>query len=360
MMDSDNTYSTLSNESSGTIKLPCIIIPAFKPDRKLIDLVNELHQRHFCRIIIIDDGSGEVYTPIFEQAARRDCVILRHAINMGKGRALKTGLNEAINCGYADLGVITADADGQHNSSDILKIADAMKRRPESLVLGTRHFTGQVPWKNRIGNTITRIVFSLINGDQIYDTQTGLRGLPAIHLPLILGLSGERYEYEMNMLLAVRPNNITVNEVAIDTIYIEENKSSHFKVVLDSIIIYGLLFKYTLSSLFSFAVDYIIFALINITLPNQLIVSVIVARSISSLINFLVNRNLVFRQKGATTSTIFGYYILVVIIMIADYGLIKLLFGYLNMNVYLAKIIADTVLYFVGFRIQRDLIFRCK
>lgn len=359
-MDNLDSICTRSNENHCSQKYPCILIPAYKPDRKMLDLVDELRKLQFSRIIIVDDGSGDAYTSIFEAAAKQNCVILQHAINMGKGRSLKTGLNEAMNRGYADNGIITADADGQHTPSDIMKIADFMKEKSDCLILGTRHFTGSVPWKSKIGNGITRTIFSLINGEQVYDTQTGLRGLPTAYLALFLSLSGERYEYEMNMLLAAKPNNITIAEVPIDTIYIEGNKSSHFKIVHDSIIIYGLILKYILSSLFSFIVDYGVFVLMNISFPQQLMGSVFVARAISSLVNFLINRNLVFRQKGAATNAFFGYYILVVIIMVTNYGLIKLLSGNLNLSVYWAKLIADTILYFVAFRIQRDFIFRKK
>ena len=161
--------------------------------------------------------------------------------------------------------MITADADGQHAPDDIMKIALAMRAAPEALVLGVRRFTGKVPLKSRFGNGITRIVFSLINGGNILDTQTGLRGIPAVHLPLILALAGERYEYEMNMLLAARPNDIKMVQVPIDTIYIEGNRSSHFKVVRDSARIYALLFKFLFSSAMAGIVDYGLFILMTVS-----------------------------------------------------------------------------------------------
>lgn len=338
--------------------LPCILIPAYKPDQKLLDLIGALRQLCFTRIILVDDGSGDPYAGLFKQAGARGCVVLRHAVNLGKGRALKTGINEAMNRGLADRGIITADADGQHSPSDILKIAGQMEQTPEDLVLGIRHFTGPVPWSNRLGNAITRTVFSLIHGERVYDTQTGLRGLPTAELPLFLGLSGERYEYEMNMLLAARPNHIRIVDVPIETIYIEGNRSSHFRVLQDSVMIYALIFKYILSSILSFIVDYGLFIIMTISFPGQLLASVVVARSISSFFNFMLNRNLVFRQREAPAKAAAGYYLLVIAIMGANYGLIRLLTGPLNLDVYLAKVIADIILYYVGFRIQRDFIFR--
>lgn len=338
--------------------LPSILIPAYKPDDKMINLIKALHELGFHQIIVVNDGSDAGFDPVFAEAASLDCLVLKHAINMGKGRAMKTGFNEAMNRGLAAEGVITADADGQHAPADIMKIALAMRAAPEALVLGVRRFTGKVPLKSRFGNGITRIVFSLINGGNILDTQTGLRGIPAVHLPLILALTGERYEYEMNMLLAARPNDINMVQVPIDTIYIEGNRSSHFKVVRDSARIYALLFKFLFSSAMAGIVDYGLFVLMTVSFPGQLLASVVTARAVSSLINFLINRNLVFKQKGAAGSAACRYYTLAAAVMLSGYGLIKLLSGPLGVNVYLAKVMADILMYFVSFLVQREFVYK--
>ena len=293
-------------------------------------------------------------------AAALGCLVLQHAINMGKGRALKTGFNEALYRGYADHGLITADADGQHTPADIGHIAEVMAMHPDSLVLGVRRFTGRVPLKNRLGNGITRLIFALINGKMVYDTQTGLRGIPAVHLPLILTLAGERYEYEMNMLLAVKPNHIPLEQATIETVYIEGNKSSHFNAFRDSARIYALLFKFILSSAASAIVDYGVFALMHISFPGQLIASVVVARVFSSLVNFLINRNLVFKQKGAAASSAARYYALAAAVMLVGYLMIKGLTGSVGLNVYLAKVISDVSLYFVSFYVQREFVYQVR
>jgi glycosyltransferase involved in cell wall biosynthesis len=337
---------------------PCILIPAYKPDQKMLNLVEQLRAADFHRIIVVDDGSGPEYAQLFDQAANLGCVVLRHGINMGKGRALKTGLNHGLVSGLAGNGIITADADGQHAPGDIRKIADALAANPTALILGIRQFRGQVPWKSRVGNGITRIIFGMIHGGDIQDTQTGLRGLPADCIPLFLSLPGERYEYEMDMLLAVRPNDIKLVQVPIETIYLEGNRSSHFKVLQDSARIYRLLIKYIASSLIATAVDYLTFFLMNITFPDQLIGSVAVARTLSSLVNYLINRNLVFKKKNVGKASIIRYYILAVCIMLATYGLIKLLIEGAGFNVYVAKILVDSVLSCVSYFVQRDYVYR--
>ena len=338
--------------------LPCILIPAYKPDEKMISLIEQLMAAGFSKIIVVNDGSGPEFTPIFTQAQDLGCVVVHHSINMGKGRAMKTGFNHGLVSGLFTDGVIAADADGQHTPADIRKIADAMAADPSAMVLGVRNFTGKVPLKSRLGNEITRFFFSLIHGGDVRDTQTGLRGLALEHIPLVLSLPGERYEYEMNMLLAVRPNDITLVQVPIDTIYIEGNRSSHFKAFQDSVRIYRLLLKFVASSLISTGIDYFVFAVMENLVQDQLIGSVVVARAVSSFANYSINKNVVFKRKCSARKALVRYYILAAFIMMASYGLIKLLSDVLGLNLYLAKVIADVVLYTVSFFVQREHVYK--
>ena len=337
---------------------PCILIPAYKPDHKMIDLIETLLAAQLTNIIVVDDGGGTTYADLFRQAGALGCTVLHHMINMGKGRALKTGINYGLEHHRADHGIITADADGQHTPADILRIAAAMAETPEALVLGVRHFSGQIPLRSRLGNNITRSVFASINGEDIQDTQTGLRGLPCQYLPLFLSLGGERYEFEMNMLLAIRPNEIKVVQIPIETVYLQNNESSHFNPFLDSLRIYRLMFKFIFSSAFAFLVDFTLFVLMSLALPNQLLASVITARAGSSFVNYLINRHLVFKHKGDSKKALVRYYILVVFIMLASYGLIKLLHEVLGLNRYVAKVLADGVLYIASFFFQREFVYR--
>ena len=337
---------------------PCIMIPAYKPDSKMIDLIERLITAGFTNIIVVDDGSGPDFAPVFDAAAELGCAVLHHGINMGKGRAMKTGFNHGlVHDLFAD-GVITADADGQHTPEDVRKIADAMAASPDAMVLGIRNFTGDVPLKSRLGNGITRRLFCLIHGGDVRDTQTGLRGFPTEQIPMILGLPGERYEYEMNMLLAARPHDINIVQIPIDTIYIEGNRSSHFKAFQDSMRIYRLLIKFVASSLVSTAMDYLIFTMMNILFPGQLLGSVTVARAVSSVINYSINKNIVFKRKCSAKKALIRYYTLAGFIMLANYGLIILLNRVLNINLYLSKVIADILLYTISFFAQRELVYK--
>ena len=221
---------------------PLIIIPAYKPDHKLIELVDQLQARFPCRLIIVDDGGGEAYQQIFNTIMARHAQrvdLLVHPLNRGKGAALKTAFAHAVQQ-YSDYpGVVTADADFQHRPADIQRVCQALESTPHALALGSRNFAKPgIPARSRIGNRITSLVFKLRTGQACGDTQTGLRGIPMQLLPLCLKLPGDRYEYEMNVLLATAISAIPIVPVPIKTIYIEDNRSSHFKVWRDPFLIY--------------------------------------------------------------------------------------------------------------------------
>lgn len=341
-------------------QLPCVLIPAYRPDIRLPDLVAALLQLDFRCIVVVDDGSGPEHAVFFARCEALGARLLRHDTNHGKGRALKTGIAALIACGDADYGIVTADADGQHAPADIRKVAEALQAEPSALVLGVRAFAGTVPLRSRVGNGLTRFFFALVNGSAVRDTQTGLRGIPGAFCLELLDLAGERYEFEMNMLLSARPAGYAILQVPIDTIYIEGNRSSHFDVLRDSVRIYGLLFAFLGSSLLAAGVDYAVFALVSTLLPGVLAAAVVIARVASSLVNFGVNHHLVFRQKGSPKDTMLRYYALVLVIMVAGYLIISALQAYTPLGLYVSKLFTDIGLYFVSFVVQREFVYRKK
>ena len=188
-----------------------VLIPAYKPDERLIDLTRELIMDNGLDVLLVDDGGQEAFAHIFEECRKLGAEVAVHAVNMGKGRALKTGINAAM-LKWPDMaGIVTADADGQHTPKDILRLIDALHEHPDKLVLGSRAFTGNVPLKSLWGNRITRWVYALASGVKVGDTQTGLRALPASSLPAMARIDGERYEYEMNVLLKLRDMGLGVH-----------------------------------------------------------------------------------------------------------------------------------------------------
>lgn len=350
----------------------CIVIPAYNPDNQLIDYVKKLISVGAQRIIIIDDGSKEECRLVFSEADKlAQVVLLTHAVNMGKGRALKDAFNYyLVHIMPSGLqGVITVDSDGQHTVQDIVKIDNEMRKFPNSLILGVRDFDDTtVPPKSKFGNKLTRIVLRLLIGGDITDTQTGLRGIPNKYLNEWTVLSGERFEYETTMLIDSIRSTIDVREVKIQTVYINDNKETHFNPIKDSIaiykIIFGTFFKYITASAVSFIIDYGMFCVFILLLSfmNKTIaiwISTVVARVVSSLFNYALNKNIVFKSNSGK-KTVVQYYLLCICQMVCSALLVNIFSNINVIPVQTAKIIVDICLFMISFQIQSRIIFKKK
>jgi glycosyltransferase involved in cell wall biosynthesis len=350
-------------EEASLLKDIVVLIPAFNPNNKLVMLVNELIKRGIENIIVVDDGSKNQCKDIFQSIkVFNQCTVLKHANNLGKGRALKTGFNYFLNHYIGFIGIITVDADGQHKCEDIIKVAQALAEHQDSLILGTRNFNDKkVPFRSRFGNKITARIFSFFSGINISDTQTGLRGIPCKHVSSMLKTRGERFEYEMNMLMECSQKKVGIRDIAIDTIYIEDNKSSHFNPFLDSVKIYLVFLKFIVSSLASFVVDILSFIILTsifrVLMPSYFILlSTIGSRIISSAFNYAINRNAVFYYKGMG-KTVNKYYMLSVVQMLISALGVSLIYSQVHQGDVIIKMIVDSALFLASFTIQRDWVF---
>ena len=333
-----------------------VLIPAYKPDERLITLVDELRAAGFTRIVVIDDGGGQAYRHIFD-ALDGKADVLVHEVNRGKGAGLKTGLEYIRK--WPGVGVVTADCDGQHTPADCRKIADALLAEPDALILGSRD-KRQMPPRSKAGNTLTCGVFALLTGLRISDTQTGLRGLPACALERFSRLDGDRYEYEINMLIDASRIPLPVREVTIETIYIDNNSSSHFHAIRDGLRIYALMFrqagKFLCSAVLCTLLEYLFYVVLVYPLHMDGWLGQLIVRVISSPVNYYLNRKMVFEKKPSKR-TFAAYCALVAACMAASSGGIWLLEA-IHLPPVLSKVIVDCVLFFVNYRVQRNRIFR--
>jgi len=335
-----------------------VVIPVWQPDRRLEELVSRLLELEFGAIIVVNDGSDSSYDKVFSELSRDPEVhVVRHTVNLGKGRALKTGLDYFKRCFPDYVGAVTADADGQHRPADIFRTAEHLRREPSRMVLGSRHFTHQVPLRSRLGNLVTSQIFSTLTGRHLTDTQSGLRGIPAGLVASVLALEGERYEYEMNVLTHLASSS-GILEVPIETVYLEGNRSSHFRPITDSIRIYFVLLRFLASSLVAASIDFVVFAAVFAATSSVL--SSMIAGRISSLANFALNRRFVFNSGAAIPRTLARYYTVAAGVGVVSYFSIKFMTGILGMNVLAAKLLAETVLWFASFSIQRAFVFASK
>lgn len=347
-------------------KIP-IVIPSYEPDEKLCMLLGNLKNAGFEEIVVVDDGSqGSEYQNIFAKAQETGCIVLHHAVNQGKGRALKTAFNHCL-FAYPDaIGCVTIDSDGQHTVKDMTACMEALVKAPDSLVLGSRNFNeAGIPPRSVFGNKITSRVMKLLTGISISDTQTGLRAIPASFMKELLFEKGERFEFETNMLLSAKESGRSIVEVPIETIYLEENKTSHFNPIKDSIKIYAIFFKFILSSVSSSVVDLVLFTLFLTLLGGRslgsissIMIATILARILSAVYNFTMNYKVVFKSHDNAGRAVVKYACLAVLIMLASGFFVEHIYALAAIPEVIIKIPVDVLLFLVSFWAQREFVYK--
>ena len=382
-----------------------IVIPAYEPDEKLLGVLKDFTEQTSFPIVVVNDGSSKKCLPVFEAVRAFDRVtLLTHEVNKGKGAALKTAYAFIAEHYPESEGILTVDADGQHLMPDCMNVCAAYNEHPDLLITGSRRFKGKVPLRSRMGNSITRGVFRLTTGKHVYDTQTGLRAFSVSRVPEMLSLHGNRYEYEIHQLLHCCTNGTGVYEVPIETVYIDDNSSSHFDTLRDSAKIYKVIFKFLgptffkfmSTSLVSFLIDFLSFCLIfygtvalfggfhvakemfsfqrevsqkwseTLLALNPIVfigggsvlrmVSLVLARVISGFCNYLLNRRFVF-GSSKNERNILKYAAVAVSVLLLNWLFIEL-FTRLGVPAWLANILSQLICYPVSFMLQRTLVFR--
>ena len=352
-----------------------VVLPSLDPDEKLIAVIDGLLEYGFSHIILVNDGSKPENLHYFSDLAAQhpEIHLLHHEVNKGKGAALKNAFRYFLENCPEGLGVVTVDGDNQHHPADTRACCEHMLQTGHT-TLGCRDFTlDHVPPRSRFGNHTTSAIFKLFVGMTISDTQTGLRAIPRDVVEQLMDVSGDRFEYETNMLLAFKDKGIPFDEVKIRTVYIEENKSSHFRVIHDSWRIYKLIlahfFRYTISSLISAVVDTASFSLLSFLLSPILqglsltAAAGVTARVISSLLNFFLNKEVVFRTQVKNKKALIRYYTLALPQMAAQvlltqgvYTLFSISDGANGLRTVIYAVVM-TALYFLSYMIQQRWVF---
>lgn len=336
-----------------------IVIPAYKPDEALIKITDQLWA-YGCQIIVVDDGSGEEYQKIFDEV-REICIVLVHSENNGKGAAIKTALSyisrEMKNTDL--IGIM--DADGQHLPEDMIKLLTYARGQKNILALGVRDVGKKMPLRSRFGNRVTRTVFKALSGVKLTDTQTGLRAFRFELVTKMLSVEGERYEYEMNVLMAFAKADIPIHEIPIQTVYRDrENSSSHFRTVKDSARIYLDMIRFSLSSFSSFILDYLLFSLLIFFLPKTavyVLLANVTARMISAFYNYSMNCRFVF-HTNRKMGTVIRYFALAGFILIMNNLILEIFVQVFHMSVYPAKLLTECLLFVFSWVVQKYVIFR--
>jgi glycosyltransferase involved in cell wall biosynthesis len=331
------------------------LIPCYQPTQIFPDLLRRLREADLSQIVVVDDGSGPAYAPIFQRVKQMPGVtLLTNAINLGKGAALKHGMNHIL-VNYPDcIGVVTADADGQHAVADILKLAAGLKEQPNRVVFGARQFSSEVPLRSRFGNTVSRYVYRFLIGLSLMDTQTGLRGVPKRLMELCLGIRANRYEFETEQLVLIKSAGMPVYEIPIETIYIDDNRESHFRPLLDSAQIYYVLLRYAASSLVTALTDLVVFAT-AMTWFGDLLLANAAGRLAALWVQFALLQKFVFRRDGS--AMMFVAYLGLVLVSGAVSTAMQIQLANLVPVPILDKIIAEVLVFLFNFLFLRDLVF---
>jgi len=342
-----------------------ILIPVYQPQANLLELVRELRELLGARadevpICVVNDGSDAAHEALFTELEMRHRVrIVRHAVNLGKGAALKTGINAVIVNDKDVESIVTADGDGQHLPKDILRLVEEAEKYPQVLSLGVREFDRSVPLRSRFGNVLTAGLTRFLTGLSLRDTQTGLRAIPRDLCLAALRVPLNGYDFEMECLLAFRRERgagFRIKSIPISTVYIEGNRSSHFNPLLDSMRIYFVFLRYCAGSLLTFATDYVIF--LSVFAQTQSIgFGMVCARTGSTFVSFVFNRQAVFHAQGRIATAFVRFVMLVVGFGWIAYLATSYLVRTTDLSAVYAKLLVEGLLFFAGFAFNNVFVF---
>ncbi|WP_425407930.1 glycosyltransferase [Hyphococcus sp.] len=341
-----------------------ILIPAYEPDETLVHFIDDLlregaQDAAFAEILVIDDGSTtQAARAAFASLKTHNQVkLVAHQQNMGKGAALKTGFREIHKTAPADVRfVVTADADGQHVARDVFKLArQAIASGAPNI--GYRNFTGEAPLRSRFGNLVTAAIFRVAIGQQVYDTQSGLRTYRRSDLTRLCAIPANRYEFEFHCLFEMVKNTACgFEQIPIETVYEPGNPTSHFNPFLDSFRIYVVFLRYVSVSAFSGALDFLFFTILTLfNLPT--LWALIVARIATAPIYFYGMRNIVFKSDGDILLQAAGTVALMALHIIFLWRFINWLETSFAVNPIGAMLAGLLLFYALNFLVQRYIIY---
>ncbi len=274
-----------------------VLLPAYNPGEQLKKLVKELTEKNF-QCLVVDDGSNDETQHYFDGL---NCKILRHPKNLGKGAALKNGMRciqeEFPEADY----FITADSDGQHLVSDICRIREELERGKDFVISVRSLKYAKTPFKSRIGNALSRFFFCLANNHYFPDNQSGLRGFSVKHIDWMKNVSGDKYDYELNILLIAEKQGIKVGRIDIEAIYFDNNSNTHFRPLLDTIRIYHRYFQTEIFALIGIVLNLILVIISqNLWGYEHMFGTIFLCWGVYALLYFVVERYTLFRNIDYT------------------------------------------------------------
>lgn len=206
-----------------------VLIPALNPLPTIVDFVEKIKMLAIEKIIVINDGSDKKYHTVFDQLVAQGCLVLTHEKNLGKGRALKTGMDYIMKSQLRSKGVLTVGAHGQHSVMDVEQVLASTKIFSDGIVLGIRDFKGSdYSLMSQLQNRANSMLFELFFHKRLLDIQTGLRYIPKEFLPWLVKVNGESFRYDTNMLVEALRRKISLYEVPIGHAKLRKNSIIYY------------------------------------------------------------------------------------------------------------------------------------
>ena len=205
------------------------LIPAYNPSPVLYNLVRDLCNAGFS-IVIVDDGSEYSCSYIFDDCSTR-ATVLHLPQNAGKGQAIKSGLRYIQNNFAPDAVIVTVDANEPNTVQDAIAICQVAQQHNRALVLGRRSFDKNVQLRSRFRSKLAGFMFQRNTGLRIQDPQSSLRAFSYRQIPILSSVEGNRYDYEINVLLHFARSKIRILEHPLKSVYTDNPNASHFRAV---------------------------------------------------------------------------------------------------------------------------------
>ena len=206
-----------------------VLIPALNAERTLPRVVVEARAQ-LEPVLVIDDGSSDATSEVAREAG---ATVIRHPVNRGKGGALKTGFQWALENGFD--GAITLDADGQHLAGEIPKFVRERERGGADLIIGGRsHLFGQMLPRRRMANRFSAACIAFASGVEITDSQSGFRYYSA-NLLRQVKLRAEGFDMESEVIVRAGRRKFGVVTIPIELGFVDGIATSHYKPLKDTL-----------------------------------------------------------------------------------------------------------------------------
>lgn len=342
-----------------TINKTYVIIPAYNPG----SIIKEVVERTFGyvpNIIIVDDGCDSENKAVLGSIPEsKGLTIITHKQNLGKGFAIHTGIKYALEKGAET--IIMLDSDGQHNPDELKKFLEFDKNNHHQLVVGVRSEINKMPLRSKIGNVSMAAIFRVLFKQKLIDTQSGYRMMSARFARMFLdNVEPGRYETEMQMLMMAAKNNITIDQIPIETQYIDGNSNSKFRPVADSIRVLGSFAKYAGVGFLSFIIDYSLFLFFTYTIGIYFVSAHILSRICSGTFNFLANRKYVFNHNHSISKSFLKYLVAVALSLSISTVLLYAFVEILNIKANFGKLLAEATTFTLNYFVLKHFVFKQK